>query len=210
MKKNTSFGQREKSQVAVLTRPGITTLLATCLVGVLLGGLLSFVMVSDFGTAVGSDTQTQQVGANTTAADDDVPKTSDYMDAYVWTARVRLEALGLDRYLRVSATENNQIFVSGQLLPGLESRYEMFKTWFNAHETFPPLVDEVNVIKATGNFPRVLSVWLGDKPSVHLETGTNVGIGGNIGDGWTVVAINALALILERDGTVIELSHAEG
>lgn len=132
---------------------------------------------------------------------------SEYLDAYVWTTRVRLDDLGLGRMLKVSSTEDGKILIKGTLLGAHAGRYSIFKGWFQSRTTYPPLIDEVEFLKLSGVFPKVVSVWLGDNPLVHLDNGKNARIGNTLGDGWKIVEIGRLAMMLERDGTVIELAY---
>lgn len=136
--------------------------------------------------------------------------TADHLDAYAWSVRVRLENLDILRPLAVSVTGDGKIAVTGNLMKTHEERYRAFKQWMQEQNGFPELVDQVNILEISPEFPRVRSVWLGTKPAVHFETGESASIGTVIANGWTILSISRDSITLERQGTVIEMDLLDG
>ena len=206
----------EETQIETL--PSFSALLIASILGAL-GGvafamlLFGFAYREEFSTMISEVSKTGKI-ENTAPVEEienkpAVLNSEEYMNAFVWTTRVRLEDLGLGKSLKVSSTPDGKILIRGALLPNHLGRYNIFKGWFQSRESYPPLVDEVSFIKTSGLFPKIRSVWLGDEPTIHLANGKNAKVGSTFGDGWTVVEIGRLAMTLERNGTIIELSYED-
>ncbi|MEM7067626.1 MAG: hypothetical protein AAF478_01985 [Pseudomonadota bacterium] len=128
-----------------------------------------------------------------------------YLEAFAWLARGKLEDLEIHQSLKVSVTESNEVEITGTIFTVQNGRYQLFKKWFSSNKNFPALLDRVTRIEAFSDIPSVKSVWLGEVPVAYFNDGTSGQVGGEIGDGWEILEIGRTEINLQKDGTIIAL-----
>ena len=132
---------------------------------------------------------------------------AEYLEAFVWVARGKLEDLGIHHTLSVKVSGPNHIEISGNIAESFSGRYELFKHWFNNRENFPELQDKVQKVEVFGAIPGVKSVWLGEKQLAFFDDGSSGGVGAMIGEGWEILKIDQLEIVLQREGTVVAVEY---
>ena len=129
------------------------------------------------------------------------------LDAFAWTARTKLEDLKLNHRIRVSATATDSLRASGNISDNELGRWTNFLQWYDSNPAFPPLIRDVNRVDLNDGLPKISSVWLDTNPSVVFGDGSIAGVGDQITDGWEIISIDANAVTVGRDGSVISLTY---
>ena len=130
-----------------------------------------------------------------------------YTDAYIWTAKLKLEDLKLNHRLKINSNDANSIKIDGNISPQEVGRWEEFLNWYHGKEGFPMLTHSVNASAIEGNIPELKSVWFNNSPTAYFADGSFGKIGSVLNDGWKIVSIEAWAVFVERDGTTITLAY---
>ena len=128
------------------------------------------------------------------------------LESFAWAARSRLEDFRLDHRLMVTQAGINSLRISGDISADEVERWRKFLKWYASHPTFPELIQDINHDSSGHDFPRVDAVWFDGEPAVVFRDGTVATIGSHLKDGWQVVSISYMAIMLERDGTRFSLT----
>ncbi|MEM7216014.1 MAG: hypothetical protein AAF423_10765 [Pseudomonadota bacterium] len=128
-----------------------------------------------------------------------------YLEAYAWSARIKLESLSLHHGIRVNVTEDKMLLASGNIPQNISSRYRLFKQWYSLQEGFPPLLEEVSFSELTITPPALKSVWFHEPATAFFEDGTSGEIGGLVGEGWKILDIQPDELVLYKNGNTFLL-----
>ena len=129
------------------------------------------------------------------------------LESFSWTARTKLEDLKLNHRLRVSPTGTGSLRVFGSISDSELPRWTNFLQWYDANPTFPPLIRDVNRQGSNQNLPKISAVWLDDNPSAVFQDGVVATVGSELRGGWKVISIDAAAVTIERDGSIISLTY---
>lgn len=133
-------------------------------------------------------------------------KSAATVEPYVWTARAKLEETGLANKLRVSASADGSLQISGTVSEADSAAWNSFLRWYDGNPDFPQLIREVSRGEDKNDFPPLQSVWFGKEPTAFFKDGTIAGIGARIPGDWVVAEISKDSVILERDGSRIMLT----
>ena len=134
-------------------------------------------------------------------------KSTNYVDAYIWTAKLKLEELQLNHRLQLSLYEQSAIQINGNISAKEMPNWERFLEWYGGREGFPKLFHDVSATAISGNIPELKSVWFGSSPKVYFLDGQVGKLGATLKDGWKIISIEAWAVFVERDGITITLSY---
>lgn len=132
---------------------------------------------------------------------------AEYAAAFVWTVKLKLEDLKLNHRLQASINNDNKIHIEGNISVQEELNWKSFLKWYNGKKGFPILLHSVEAIETEGNIPELKSVWFGINPTAYFSDGRFGNIGTVFEDGWKIVSIEAWAVFIERDGTMITLAY---
>lgn len=135
------------------------------------------------------------------------PANKAYLDAYIWTAKLKLEDFKLNHRLQITATGQDQLQIIGDISTQEISNWKSFLKWYESKEGFPILNHTVNFNAITGNIPVLKSVWFDATPTAYFTDGSSGSIGTVLKNGWKIVGIEAWAIFVERNGTTITLSY---
>jgi len=130
-----------------------------------------------------------------------------YMDAFIWTAKLKLEDLKLNHRLKINSDDSSSMKIDGDISQQEVERWQEFLNWYDGKEGFPVLSHSINVSTIEGNIPELKSVWFNNRPTVYFTDGRFGTIGTIFDDGWKIVSIEAWAVFIERDGALITLSY---
>ena len=132
---------------------------------------------------------------------------SKFMDAFVWTTKLKLEDLKLNHRLQVSASETNELKIKGNISKQEAKNWKAFLDWYEAKDGFPKLNHYVEASATTSNIPELKSVWFDTKPTAYFTDGRSGSIGTSFEDGWEIVSIEAWAVFVQRNGTTVMLQY---
>lgn len=136
------------------------------------------------------------------------PKTNtENLDPFVWTTRLKVEDVKLHHRLKVSATPDNKVEISGSISPKEVENWEKFLAWYDTKDGFPALHHTVSANAVSGDIPELKSVWFHKDPIAYFQDGTFGSAGSILQDGWTIKNIEAWAVLIERDGAMVTLSY---
>ena len=130
-----------------------------------------------------------------------------HIDAYMWTAKLKLEDLKLNHRLKITSNDQTEIRIDGNISVQETSNWNIFLKWYETKEGFPKLVHAVNTSETKGNIPELKSVWFDASPTAYFTDGRFGNIGTVFEDGWKIVGIEAWAVFIEREGTMITLNY---
>lgn len=130
-----------------------------------------------------------------------------FMDAFVWTAKLKLEDLKLNHRLQVSVGEASELVVKGNISKEETQNWQTFLSWYESKDGFPNLQHSVETTATSGNIPELKSVWFDTNPTAYFTDGRSGNIGTLFEDGWKIVSIEAWAVFVERDGNTIMLNY---
>ena len=132
---------------------------------------------------------------------------AEYAEAFVWTVKLKLEDLKLNHRLQANISSDNKIRVEGNISAQEKLNWENFLEWYNGKKGFPTLLHSVEAIETEGNIPELKSVWFDLNPTAYFSDGRFGNMGTVFEDGWKIVSIEAWAVFIERDGTMITLAY---
>lgn len=132
---------------------------------------------------------------------------SKFMDAFVWTTKLKLEDLKLNHRLQVSTNATNDLVIKGNISKQESENWKAFLGWYEAKDGFPKLNHYVQTSATTSNIPELKSVWFDTKPTAYFTDGRSGSIGTSFEDGWQIVSIEAWAVFVERNGTTVMLQY---
>ncbi len=130
-----------------------------------------------------------------------------HLDAYLWTAKLKLEDLKLNHRLAISLTDAGSLKVGGSISKQEATAWNNFQKWYENKDGFPKFVHAVDVTATSGDIPELKSVWFDASPTAYFTDGRVGNIGTVLNDGWKIVSIEAWAVFVERNGTTITLSY---
>lgn len=130
-----------------------------------------------------------------------------HLDAYLWTAKLKLEDLKLNHRLAISLSDENNLRITGIISMQETANWQSFQEWYKTKEGFPKLVHSVNANASSGDIPELKSVWFDANPTAYFVDGRFGKIGAVLDDGWKIVSIEAWAVFVERNGTTIALNY---
>lgn len=134
-------------------------------------------------------------------------KASEYMEAFVWTSKLKLEDLKLNHRLQVSVGSANNLVVKGSISKQETDNWKAFLGWYESREGFPTLNHSVETNATSSNIPELKSVWFDIKPTAYFSDGRSGNVGTSFEDGWKIVSIQTWAVFIERNGTKIMLQY---
>lgn len=130
-----------------------------------------------------------------------------FMDAFVWTTKLKLEDLKLNHRLQVSASATNDLVIKGNISKQEAENWKAFLDWYEGKDGFPKLSHYVESSATTSNIPELKSVWFDSKPTAYFTDGRSGNIGTSFEDGWEIVSIEPWAVFVQRNGTTIMLQY---
>lgn len=135
------------------------------------------------------------------------PEATAYTDAYIWTAKLKLEDFKLNHRLQIIENGHDQLQIFGDISTQEIPNWKNFVSWYESKEGFPKLDHKVSFGATTGNIPVLRSVWFDAKPTAYFADGSSGSLGTVLENGWKIVGIEAWAIFVERNGTTIILSY---
>jgi hypothetical protein len=135
------------------------------------------------------------------------PTATAYIDAYIWTAKLKLEDFKLNHRLQITANGQDQLQIFGDISTQEIPNWERFVNWYESKDGFPKLDHKVSFGATTGNIPVLRSVWFDAKPTAYFADGSSGSLGTVLENGWKIVGIESWAIFVERNGTTITLSY---
>ncbi len=133
--------------------------------------------------------------------------TPKFMEAFVWTTKLKLEDLKLNHRLQVTTNDANDVVINGSISKQEASNWQAFLGWYESKDGFPVLTHNVNANATSGNIPELKSVWFDTKPTAYFTDGRSGNIGTSFEDGWKIISIEAWAVFVERDGNTVMLQY---
>lgn len=130
-----------------------------------------------------------------------------FMDAFIWTTKLKLEDLKLNHRLEVSASKKNDLVIKGNISKQEAENWKAFLGWYESKNGFPKLNHYVETSATTSNIPELKSVWFDTKPTAYFADGRSGNIGTSFEDGWEIVSIEAWAVFVQRNGTTVMLQY---
>jgi hypothetical protein len=127
------------------------------------------------------------------------------IDRDLAAVRAKLEEMSLHSSVRVLATPDNMLKVTGTISETSLAQWNQFLKWYDTNPQFPRLVRSV-AHSSNNDLPQVESVWLSGKPEVFLKGGATAMVGDTIDGGWKVMSIQPGLLVLSRDGSSVTLT----
>lgn len=136
------------------------------------------------------------------------PKTfTKHIEAYAWTARLKVEELKLHHRLNVKVENENSISIDGNISKEETQNWDEFLAWYDTKPEFPTLSHQVEATAISGNIPKLKSVWFNENSTAYFTDGSFGNIGTIIQDGWEIKGIEGWAVFVERDEATITLSY---
>jgi len=132
---------------------------------------------------------------------------NEFMQAYIWTARLKLEDLKLNHRLKITSDNANDLVVKGNISKQEAKNWLAFLNWYEGKQGFPNLKHSVETNATSSNIPELISVWFDTKPTAYFADGRSGGIGTAFDDGWKIISIEAWAVFVERNGTTVMLNY---
>lgn len=130
-----------------------------------------------------------------------------HLEAYLWTAKLKLEDLKLNHRLDIGLSDTRTLKIEGNISKQEVPSWNSFQNWYESKEGFPKLDHKVSTNAKTGDIPELKSVWFDATPTAYFADGRFGNIGTVLNDGWKIVSIEAWAVFVERNGTTITLSY---
>lgn len=130
-----------------------------------------------------------------------------FMEAFVWTTKLKLEDLKLNHRLQVTTNDANDVVINGNISKQEAPNWQAFLGWYESKDGFPVLTHNVNTNATSGNIPELKSVWFDTKPTVYFTDGRSGNIGTSFEDGWKIINIEAWAVFVERNGNTVMLQY---
>ena len=130
-----------------------------------------------------------------------------FMDAFIWTTKLKLEDLKLNHRLQVSASAANELEIKGNISKQEAKNWKAFLDWYEGKDGFPKLNHYVEASATSSNIPELKSVWFDTKPTAYFTDGRSGNIGTSFEDGWEIVSIEAWAVFVQRNGTTVMLQY---
>ncbi len=146
------------------------------------------------------------LGAKEIQHKDEVAADKNYIDAFVWTAKLKLEDLQLNHRLQIKVANQSKLEVSGNISQKELPKWQRFLSWYDTKQGFPELKHVVNTTETVGNIPELETVWFDANPTAYFADGSSGNAGSILEDGWEIVNIEAWAVFIKRNGTVITLA----
>lgn len=131
----------------------------------------------------------------------------EFMDAFVWTSKLKLEDLKLNHRLQVYTDATNDLVIKGNISQEESNNWQAFLTWYQGKDGFPNLKHYVETSATSSNIPELKSVWFDTNPTAYFIDGRSGNIGTSFKDGWKIVNIEAWAVFVERNGTTVMLQY---
>jgi len=131
----------------------------------------------------------------------------EFMQAYMWAAKLKLEDLKLNHRLKVTTDTANGLVVKGSISKQEAENWQVFLSWYEGKQGFPVLKHSVETNATTSNIPELISVWFDTKPTAYFADGRSGNIGTAFEDGWKIINIEAWAVFVERNGTTVMLNY---
>ncbi len=135
------------------------------------------------------------------------PLSAKHLEAYLWTAKLKLEDLKLNHRLKISLSDGNELKIDGSISKNELPNWNDFQTWYATKEGFPKLTHSVSTTATVGDIPELKSVWFDATPTAYFVDGRSGNIGTVLNDGWKIISIEAWAVFVERNGTTITLNY---
>lgn len=131
----------------------------------------------------------------------------EYLNAFAWTARLKLEDLKLNHRLKIAVTSKEGLVIEGKISTEEISNWKSFLSWYEEKPEFPQLIHNVTSDAKTGNIPTLESVWFDKNPTAYFSDGSFGNEGSILTDGWQIVDIESWAVFIRRKGTTITLPY---
>lgn len=131
----------------------------------------------------------------------------EYLEAFAWTARLKLEDLKLNHRLKIATSIEEGLVIKGKISTEEVSSWNEFLAWYEEKPEFPALALDVTTDAKTGNIPTLESVWFDKKPTAYFADGSFGNEGTILSDGWQIVDIESWAVFIRRKGTTITLPY---
>ena len=142
-----------------------------------------------------------------TVEEQEVAVQAKFMDAFIWTTKLKLEDLKLNHRLQVTASAANDLLIKGNISKQEAENWKAFLDWYEGKDGFPVLNHYVETSATTSNIPELKSVWFDTKPTAYFTDGRSGNIGTSFEDGWEIVSIEAWAVFVQRNGTTVMLQY---
>jgi hypothetical protein len=115
-------------------------------------------------------------------------------------AQMQLAAMGLAQDVTLAASEGGSMTAAGQVPPARWQNWQQFRIWYDAQSNAPMMISTVRQAPALANLRPVTAVQLHDPATVFFASGKPAMVGDVLEEGWTLRAISAEGLLLERAG----------
>lgn len=134
------------------------------------------------------------------------PDEAKLTEQFVWAVKIKLEDLKLSHKVTANAMDNGSIRIRGTIGDNDTANWNSFLYWYDQRKGFPTAVRDVKRDKQESDLPKVKSIWMEEPATAFFQDGTSATIGEKLWFDWVVVDITRAGVVLERDGSRLELS----